>query len=194
MANKRPRNVYETLGEMAADQANEAEREIRRKDISGKYTVLNGKRIPLEDIVDHEYIPQTSHRSNIFHDIKELLEHPTPGCMYAWPSKDDPGTYAKIRMGVYRPVEISEIKADTAVPIQTHLLPGASKEDPKKSVVCWMDVILVEIPERAVKDLYKRREADAAMRTVRQDASSAARNTMENLLGPGLVNTKLTVS
>ena len=57
MSTKRPKNVYETLGEMAADSANEAEREIRRKEVSGKYTVLNGKRIPLEDLIDHEYIP-----------------------------------------------------------------------------------------------------------------------------------------
>lgn len=148
----------------------------------------NGQRVRLTEIVDHEYIAEV-HSSIFAGDPAEYLEAPNPDCMYAWPAKDDPHLFARVRDGSYRFVETKELRADCKLPVATHTVPGITAKDPDTGVetprrlVAVYDLVLVEVQPRAVKRLYKAHAFQAAMRTKMNMPFEALRKRVEKESG-----------
>ena len=161
--------------EAAADLANEQYREIRKAKPDEAYTVLpGGRRAAISQFIDHDYIP--GEHSSIFADATKFMKEVKPGCKYVWAAKHDPGTFAKVRAQMYRPVQKDEIRDDTATPIETHKMAG-------KEYVGVYDVILMEVPERAVKQLYQWPEAQAVMKTAQGTAFQNLKGRLEGETG-----------
>lgn len=143
----------------------------------------NGAQVRVAQFLDHAYL-QTDDGS-IFADPHRYLKHVKEDCMYSWPSQKDPATMAKIRSGAYRPVEMDEIREDTDIPIETHVIAG-------QKYVAVYDVILVEVQPAAVKRLYRSREAQAALRTAQGLPFQNLKNRVEQESG-GIVTAEMEI-
>lgn len=150
---------------------NEQVKELRENQESTKSGVRvplpNGKFANLEDVVDVEMRP--GNHTAIFSDTARFLKEPTPGCMYAWvdcSKKNEAMIAGKIRSRMYRLVTADEFDDTADVPIATHKMAG-------QDCVVVYDVVLVEVQPRAVKEMYRYREAQAIRRTIRNEAFEA---------------------
>lgn len=131
--------------------------DAQRAEMSGLEIVNpNGARVPVAQFIDHLYL-QEDHTS-MFADVHKYMKDPKADCMYVWAAQKDPNTFGKIRSHAYRPVQMDEIRDDTPLPVETHVISG-------EKYVAVYDLILMEVPPGAVKRLYKTREAQAAIRT-----------------------------
>ena len=174
----------------AADAVNAA-RDLQRKSVkieAGQDNVTialpNGETRGLAEtlaLIDHEYIQEDI--KSIYADPHDYLEHVKPDHMYAWPSMKDPMTLAKIRSGMYRPVELEELRKDSATPIEVKAKAGID-------FVCIGDVALVEIPPRGVAKMYRSREAQAVLRTARNQSYEALKRNVEHASN-GLVQVEM---
>lgn len=130
---------------------------VNAADGKGYVVNPNGTVVPIETYLEHLYV--ASDHSSIFADPARFMKEPKKDCMYVWASKGDPKMFGRIRSHRYRPVTADELRDDTDLPIETHTVSGDTK-----FVACY-DVVLMEVPPQAVKELFKAREAQAAMRT-----------------------------
>jgi hypothetical protein len=128
----------------------------------------------LYDVVDAEFIPG-NHRS-IFQEPEDYLKAPEPGFHYVWAASKDEQTFANVRAGYYEPVDLDEIRDDTAVPISTHKI-GSTE------YVAIRDLILMKVSPRAWRQLYKAREDQAIMRTARNQGLSQLSSNLQQFGG-----------
>lgn len=164
----------ETLSEQAARTANDAYKS-QREEAKGETVVLpGGRKASVSQFLDHKYHP--GNHTSVFADAHKFMKVVNPNSRYVWAAKSEPGTFAKIRSGKYRPVEKEEIRDDTDVPIETHKMAG-------KEYVAIYDVLLMEVPERAVYELFGYPEAQAVLKTVRNQAFDRFKTTVEGESG-----------
>lgn len=124
------------------------------------------------NLIDHEYVQRDF--KAVFTEVNEYLKEPKEGYHYAWPAIHDRNLLARVRSGVYRPVKIEEIREDTSAPIEVK--PKAGED-----FVCIGDVVLVELSPRAYKAMYKDRELEAILATVRNQSFAALKQNVENM-------------
>jgi hypothetical protein len=135
-----------------------------------RVSLPNGKFANLEDLIDVEMRP--GNHTAIFSDTARFLKNPSPGCMYAWvdcSKKNEAAIMGKVRSKMYRIVTADEFDETADVPIATHKMAG-------QDCVVVYDVVLVEIQPRAIKELYKYREAMAIRKTIRNEAFESLRS------------------
>ena len=164
----------ETLSEQAARTANAAYK-TQKDEPKGAITVLpGGRKATVSQFLDHNYHP--GNHTSVFADPHKFMKVVNPTSRYVWASKSEPGTFAKIRSGRYVPVKKEDIRDDTDVPIETHKMAG-------NEYVAIYDVLLMEVPERAVYELFGYPEAQAVLRTARNQAFNQLRDTVEGETG-----------
>jgi hypothetical protein len=117
-------------------------------------TIKPGLRLPISTFVDHNYVQRKG--ESLFPDGKDIVKDPTPGAEYGWPVKNDPMLFGRLRSKAYRLVGPDEIREDSSAPVSTCKM--ADEEG-----VQVMNHVLVEIAPRFVQQLYKDREAQAAL-------------------------------
>lgn len=148
-----------TLGEQAVTSranARDSLRGINAFDDKAYIILPNSTRQPLEQYIEHAY--SAGDHSSIFADVHRFMAEPKPGCMYVWAAKDSPRTWGFIRSERYRPVESHELADACDLPVTSNEVGG------KKWVQCY-DVLLMEVNPRAVRELYEKHRAQAALKT-----------------------------
>lgn len=152
---------------------------------SGAMVALPGGKLrdAAEYYDDAEYFAED--HSSIFADPHAYMKEVKPGHLYVWAAKADPHTLARKRAGHYRAVGKEELREDTALPIETHTMAGG------EYVACY-DVLLFEVNPSSVKRLYKKREADAVLRSANALPFRTFKDNLRNRSG-GLVSAQLTV-
>ncbi len=125
----------------------------------------NGGQVSLRQFLDHDYIAE-DHSSIFARDPGTYIKEPDPDAMYVWPAKADAHLYAHIRSGRYIAVGFDELREDCELPVTTHTVPGIVNDDglPTRLVAVY-DLILMKVPPKAVKRLYRWHAYQALLKT-----------------------------
>lgn len=97
---------------------------------------------------------------------EKLLANPNPNSKYGWPRTKDESAWAKVRKGIYRPVEKKELKTDENGKI---VADGAIDLQRADQYVWYYDHFLVEITAEAYKRYFEAPAKWGAARLARRE-------------------------
>ncbi|MDE2097361.1 MAG: hypothetical protein KGL39_08970 [Patescibacteria group bacterium] len=118
-------------------------------------------------------------------DALRIIADPTPGAIYVWAAKytprgdrPNPMTIANIRAHRYIPVPVERLRPDVDLPIESHKIGGFAAAG-------LIDVVLMEVPAAAQKQLYRWRTFESKRRTVRWQAFEDLNTRVRQTTGGG---------